>query len=142
MIFLSIIILLLLTCAVILWNIRAGIKELNEIKTGDRIEGNVIEVQGEEYEIIFGKTSVRVVDSYKVKDRADRLRIIKAIQNELTAQGLSTRTTTSMEGEWLFHNIAYATCGIQQAKDVDLEYDRDKRWYVVLISEILGVTGL
>lgn len=135
-------ILILMTCAVILWNIRAGIKELNEIKTGDRIENNVIEVQGEEYEIIFGKTSVRVVDSYKVKDRADRLRIIKAIQYELLAQGLSTRETTSMEGEWLFHNIAYATCGIKQAKDVDLEYEKDERWYVVLISEILGVTGL
>lgn len=91
-------ILILMTCAVILWNIRAGIKELNELKTGDRIENSVIEVQGEEYEIIFGKTSVRVVDSYKVKDRADRLRIIKAIQYELSAQGLSTRETTSMEG--------------------------------------------
>lgn len=125
-----------------LWNIRAGIKELNEIKTGDRIESNVIEIQGEKYEIIFGKTSVRVVDSYKVKDRADRLRIIKAIQYELSAQGLSTRETTSMEGEWLFHNIAYATCGIEQAKDVDLEYKKDERWYAVLISEILGVTGL
>lgn len=106
-------ILILMTCAVILWNIRAGIKELNELKTRDRIENSVIEVQGEEYEIIFGKTSVRVVDSYKVKDRADRLRIIKAIQYELSAQGLSTRETTSMEGEWLFHNIAYATCGIR-----------------------------
>ena len=135
-------ILILMTCAVILWNIRAGIKELNELKTGDRIENSVIEVQGEEYEIIFGKTSVRVVDSYKVKDRADRLRIIKAIQYELWAQGVSTRETTSMEGEWLFHNIAYATCGIKRAKDVDLEYEKDKRWYVVLISEILGVTGL
>ena len=134
-------ILLLLTCAVILWNIRAGIKELNEIKTGDRIERNIIEIQGEEYKIIFGKSSVRVVDSYKVKDRADRLRIIKAIQHELSAQGLSTRETTSMEGEWLFHNIAYATCGIRQAKDVDLEYKKDERWYVALISEILGITG-
>ena len=131
-----------MTCAVILWNIRAGIKELNEIQTGDRIENSIIEIQGEKYEIIFGKTSVRVVDSYKVKDRADRLRIIKAIQYELSAQGLSTRETTSMEGEWLFHNIAYATCGIEQAKDVDLEYEKDERWYVVLISEILGVTGL
>lgn len=112
------------------------------MKTEDRIERNVIEIQGEEYEIIFGKMSVRVVDSYKANDRADRLRIIKAIQYELSAQGLSTRETTSMEGEWLFHNIAYATCGIKQAKDVDLEYDKDKRWYVVLISEILGVTGL
>lgn len=131
-----------MTCAVILWNIRAGIKELNEIKTGDRIESNVIEIQGEEYEIIFGKTSVRLVDSYKVKDRADRLRIIKAIQNELSEKGLSTRETTSMEGEWLFHNIAYAIGGFEQAKDVDLEYEKDERWYVVLISEILGVTGL
>lgn len=130
-----------MSCAVILWNIRAGIKELNEIKTGDRIERNVIKMQGEEYEIIFGKKSFRVVDSYKVKDRADRLRIIKAIQHELKAQGLSTRETTSMEGEWLFHNIAYATCGIEQAKDVDLEYEKDERWYVVLISEILGITG-
>lgn len=131
-----------MTCAVILWNIRAGIKELNEIKTGDRIENSIIEIQGEKYEIIFGKTSVRVVDSYKVKDRADRLRIIKAIQYELSAQGLSTRETTSMEGEWLFHNIAYEIGGFEQAKDVDLEYERDSRWYIFVVSEILGVTGL
>ena len=83
-----------------------------------------------------------MVDSYKVKDRADRLRIIKAIQHELSAQGLSTRETTSMEGEWLFHNIAYMANGVENAKDVDLEYEKDERWYVVLISEMLGVTGL
>lgn len=126
----------------VLWNIRAGIAELNELRTGMRVEEGIVEVYGEEYKITFGKNAVSITDSYKVKTRADRLKVIKAIQNELRERGLSTRTTTSMEGEWLLHNIVYQINGMQKAKDVDLEYEKDKRWYVALPSEVLGVTGL
>ena len=134
-------VILLLFCVGVLWNIRAGIKELNELKMSEYVQNGVVEAQGEEYKIVFGKKSVCVVDSYKVKNRAERLKIIKAIQNELTAQGLSARSTTSMEGEWLLHNIVYQASGLNRAKDVDLDYQKDKRWYVVIVSEILGVTG-
>lgn len=126
----------------VLWNIRTGIAELNELRTGMRVEEGIVEVYGEEYKITFGKNAVSITDSYKVKTRADRLKVIKAIQNELRERGLSTRTTTSMEGEWLLHNIVYQINGMQKAKDVDLEYEKDKRWYVALPSEVLGVTGL
>lgn len=126
----------------VLWNIRAGIAELNELRTAMRVEEGIVEVYGEEYKITFGKNAVSITDSYKVKTRADRLKVIKAIQNELRERGLSTRTTTSMEGEWLLHNIVYQINGMQKAKDVDLEYEKDKRWYVALPSEVLGVTGL
>ena len=126
----------------VLWNIRAGIAELNELRTGMRVEEGIVEVYGEEYKITFGKNAVSITDSYKVKTRADRLKVIKAIQNELRERGLSTRTATSMEGEWLLHNIVYQINGMQKAKDVDLEYEKDKRWYVALPSEVLGVTGL
>lgn len=126
----------------VLWNIRAGIAELNELRTGMRVEEGIVEVYGEEYKITFGKNAVSITDSYKVKTRADRLKVIKAIQNELRERGLSTRTTTSMEGEWLLHNIVYQINGVQKAKDVDLEYEKDKRWYVALPSEVLGLTGL
>ena len=129
-------------CVGVLWNIRAGIAELNELRTGMRVEEGIVEVYGEEYKITFGKNAVSITDSYKVKTRADRLKVIKAIQNELRERGLSTRTTTSMEGEWLLHNIVYQINGMQKAKDVDLEYEKDKRWYVALPSEVLGVTGL
>ena len=129
-------------CVGVLWNIRAGIAELNELRTGMRVEEGIVEVYGEEYKITFGKNAVSITDSYKVKTRADRLKVIKAIQNELRERGLSTRTTTSMEGEWLLHNIVYQINGVQKAKDVDLEYEKDKRWYVALPSEVLGVTGL
>ena len=131
-----------LLCVGVLWNIRAGIAELNELRTGMRVEEGIVEVYGEEYKITFGKNAVSITDSYKVKTRADRLKVIKAIQNELRERGLSTRTTTSMEGEWLLHNIVYEINGMQKAKDVDLEYEKDKRWYVALPSEVLGVTGL
>ena len=133
---------LLLICAGILWNIRAGMAELNELRTSTRVEEGIVEVSGEEYKITFGKNAVSITDSYKIKTRADRLKVIKAIQNELRAQGLSTRTTISMEGEWLLHNIVYQINGMQKAKDVDLDYEKDKRWYVAVPSEILGVTGL
>ena len=133
---------LLLICAGILWNIRAGMAELNELRTSTRVEEGMVEVSGEEYKITFGKNAVSITDSYKIKTRADRLKVIKAIQNELRAQGLSTRTTISMEGEWLLHNIVYQINGLQKAKNVDLEYEKDKRWYVAVPSEILGLTGL
>ena len=133
---------LLLICAGILWNIRAGMAELNELRTSTRVEEGIVEVSGEEYKITFGKNAVSITDSYKIKTRADRLKVIKAIQNELRAQGLSTRTTISMEGEWLLHNIVYQINGLQKAKNVDLEYEKDKRWYVAVPSEILGLTGL
>ena len=126
----------------VLWNIRAGIAELNELRTGMRVQEGIVEVYGEEYKITFGNNAVSITDSYKVKTRADRLKVIKAIQNELRERGLSTRTTTSMEGEWLLHNMVYQISGMQKAKDVDLEYEKDKRWYVALPSEVLGVTGL
>ena len=133
---------LLLICAGILWNIRAGMAELNELRTSTRVEEGMVEVSGEEYKITFGKNAVSITDSYKIKTRADRLKVIKAIQNELRAQGLSTRTTISMEGEWLLHNIVYQINGLQKAKNVDLEYEKDKRWYVAVPSEILGLTGV
>ena len=133
---------LLLICAGILWNIRAGMAELNELRTSTRVEEGIVEVSGEEYKITFGKNAVSITDSYKIKTRADRLKVIKAIQNELRAQGLSTRTTISMEGEWLLHNIVYQINGLQKAKNVDLEYEKDKRWYVAVPSEILGLTGV
>ena len=126
----------------VLWNIRAGIAELNELRTGMRVEEGIVEVYGEEYKITFGKNAVSITDSYKVKTRAERLKVIKAIQNELRERGLSTRTTTSMEGEWLLHNIVYQINGLQKAKNVDLEYEKDNRWYVAVPSEILGLTGL
>ena len=133
---------LLLIHACILWNIRLGITELNELRTNEYVEEGAVEVQGEEYRIVFGKTSVCVVDSYKITERSERLRIIKAIQNELAVRGISKRQTTSMEGEWLLHNIAYQIIGSRRAKDVDLEYEKDRRWYVALLSEFLALTGL
>ncbi len=103
---------------------------------------NTVEVNGESYTVVFGKCSVQIKDSYKIKTRADRLAVLAVIRNELQAQGLSDRTLTSMEGEWVLHNIAYRLGERKSSADVDLDYDRDPRWYVALLSEMLGKTGM
>lgn len=47
-----------------------------------------------------------------------------------------------MEGEWVLHNIAYCLRERLHSTDLDLDYDRDPRGYVAILSTILGNIGL
>ena len=135
--------LLLIARIVIACNVHKALKEINQANlTAYALTENTIEVNGESYIVVFGKNSVQIQNSYKIKDRADRLAVLAVIRNKLQAQGLSSRTLTSMEGEWVLHNIAYSLGERKSSPDVDLDYDRDPRWYVALLSEMLGKTGL
>lgn len=136
-------VLLLIARIVIACNVHKALKEINQANlTAYALTENTIEVNGESYIVVFGKNSVQIQNSYKIKDRADRLAVLAVIRNELQAQGLSSRTLTSMEGEWVLHNIAYSLGERKSSPDVDLDYERDPRWYVALLSEMLGKTGL
>lgn len=136
-------VLLLIIRIVIACNVHKALKEINQVQlTEYALTENTIEVNGENYSIVYGKNSVQIKDSYKIKDRADRLAVLAVIRNELQVQGLSSRSITSMEGEWVLHNIAYRLGERKSSPDVDLDYDRDPRWYVAILSEMLGKTGL
>lgn len=126
-----------------LCNIRSGLKEMDEARTnGITMSDNTVEVRGELYEIKFGATAVRVCNSYRATKRSDRLAVIIAIREELTARGIPCRSVSSMEGEWVLHNIAYGLGERKHTTDVDLDYEGDKRWYIAAASEVLGWTGL
>ena len=136
-------VLLLITRIVIACNVHKALKEINEVQIAEyTLTENSIEVTGESYTIVFGKSSVQIQNSYKIKDRTDRLAVLAVIRNELQVKGLSSRSLTSMEGEWVLHNMAYRLGERKSSPDVDLDYDRDPRWYVAILSEMLGKTGL
>ena len=136
-------VLLLITRIVIACNVHKALKEINEVQIAEyTLTENAIEVNGESYTVVFGRNSVQIENSYKIKDRADRLAVLAVIRNQLQVQGLSSRSITSMEGEWVLHNKAYCLGERKSSPDVDLDYERDPRWYVALLSEMLGKTGL
>lgn len=115
---------------------------MDEARENDvRITGEFVEVGGKNYRLKFGNTSVCVYDSYFAENRWERLAVIVAIRDYLSEQGLLMRSASSMEGEWLLHNIAYKMGERKHAKDLDLEYAQDSRWYIAVASKIIGVTG-
>lgn len=127
---------------IILLNIRSGLKEMDEMRTnGISMSESAVEIRGEQYEIQFGTKAVKVCNSYRITSRSDRLAVIMAIRETLKERNLPCRSVSSMEGEWLLHNIAYQFGEHDHAADVDLEYEGDRRWYVAALSEMLGFTG-
>lgn len=136
-------VLLLITRIVIACNVHKALKEINEVQIAEyTLTENAIEVNGESYTVVFGRNSVQIKNSYKIKDLADRLAMLSVIRNQLQVQGLSSRSITSMEGEWLLHNMVYCLGERKSSPDVDLDYECDPRWYVAILSEMLGKTGL
>ncbi len=124
-------------------NIRQSLTAINQATCSDYIlTDTTLEVSGKQYEVIFSLSSVQIKNSYRITEKGERLAVLMAIRTELQRRGLSTRKITSMEGEWVAHNIAYRTWKNDAAKHVDLDYKKDRRWYVALISDLLGSMGV
>ena len=81
----------------------------------------------------FEPDRVTLVDSYRVRSRADRMKICEL----LSASGLTDRTANSLCAEWKFHNAAY-TLHIRRgsAKDADLDYRQDTRRLVRTATKV------
>lgn len=87
--------------------------------------------QTQEIHIIKTDSGVRIIGSYLVTDPYDRLRTTMILERT----GLFEHSAQHMASEWVFHNkLAWAYKG---AKDADLEYTTDSRWYVEVISGVL-----
>lgn len=116
---------------------------MNEIKANSVAEIiDSIEIGSEKYRVVFGANSVKIVDSFRIERRKDRLTVIAAIRRESARRGFEmTRSVGDMEGEWLLHNIAYALGERRHAQDVDIDYTGDRRWYVAFFGNLLGKTG-
>ena len=95
-------------------------------------------------ELQFGKSSVKIKDAYRVSTIKDQTKVILFIHQYLDERNQPlTRTVTDYVGEYRLHCKLYEW-GYEEerTKDVDLEYDRDPRWYVNSCSRLLGFTGL
>ena len=85
--------------------------------------------------------SVRIVDCDKFPTKEQVKEIIDNIFLVVVEEGYEIkRSKKDMCGELYLH-IIFAKLGIayKSAKDADLEYDRDPRWYVRLGSKILSI---
>lgn len=89
-----------------------------------------------ECEIIFGKYTAEIIDSYKVDSQYDRHRICAIISRT----GLTARDYENLSAEWMLHNAAWEMhVGRSHAKDVSLDYDRDPRAVVYLATELFDM---
>lgn len=98
---------------------------------------------GKEVKIIFGEESVQVVDSYTL-NRKERLDVLCFIRYCLKEKEIDcNRTIQNMEGEMITHNFLYKLgYKPRNTKDTDLDYVKDKRWYVNVATVIMQILGL
>lgn len=77
--------------------------------------------------LTFGETAFKITYSYMVKSWQDRQRICAILAHT----GATSRDCENMAAEWRFHNVAHALrLRRRSARDVDIDYERDNRWYV------------
>lgn len=97
---------------------------------------------GEEVEITFASSTVKVNDCYKLqkKERIETLKFIMYYmkENEITTR----RTINNLEGELLAHRMSYFL-NIKKANaiDADLDYIKDSRWYVNAVTMLFEISG-
>lgn len=96
---------------------------------------------GNAAKITFGKNAVKIENSYRFTKK-ERIEILCFIRRCLSVQNV-TVSLSDMSGEWAVHNIAYAF-GIERERtaDADLDYSKDKRFYVAVFSAVCGFMGL
>ena len=101
----------------------------------------VLELEGTEVVLQFGKDSVKVVNSYVIENKETQLQTVLFIRKYLSKQ--TPRQTTDLLGEFRLHNALYRL-GIrrQQTGESDLDYIKDKRWYIDVVGKILGLMGI
>ena len=111
------------------------------------IEGSAASTQlpsGQTVDLHFRENNVEVADSYVCTNIEDCYAIVFAIKSYAQENGIEiVRSNTDMVGELRLHNFLY---GIGYKPDetgiADLEYIRDRRWYVNVASRMIGWTGL
>ena len=98
---------------------------------------------GKERTMLFGETSVKVKNTYEVKEKKDIKEIVLFIRWYADQKGYKvTRKDEDIIGECRLHNYLYELgYKKEQTRDSDLEYDKDKRWYVAVISKMIGWLG-
>ena len=83
--------------------------------------------------IEFQSYFAEIFDAYLVSSRTLRLQICEIIRRT----GKTARTSENLAAEWVLHNLSYAVRFFPNAsKDVSLDYKKDPRFPVALISYV------
>ena len=100
--------------------------------------------QGKEITLQFGKDSVKILRSYQLMDIQSIYGTVMFIRFYVDEKGYEvSRKITEMYGEIRLHNIAY-NLGYKRKRtvDCDLDYAPDRRWYVNVLSKLIGWIGI
>lgn len=95
---------------------------------------------GETATLRFGEGSVRVEQSFRWEEKEQIMEIIMFVRSYTQAHGYKMeRAATDLYGEYKLHNFLYAMGYKRESTEsCDLDYISDRRWYVNVISKILG----
>ena len=99
---------------------------------------------GEIVELHFRENNVEITDSYECKSIEDCYAVIFAIKAYARENGKEIiRSNADMAGELRLHNFLYEI-GYKhnETGTADVEYIRDRRWYVNVAGRMIGWTGL
>ena len=99
---------------------------------------------GQEIPIQFNEQNVRVLNGKQKIRRKESVEIVRFIRVYAKKNGYEfRRTNTELYGEYRLHVILYRLgYKRKQTGIADLEYGKDKRWYVERISKIIGWVGI
>ena len=93
----------------------------------------ILRPHGESCAVQFEPDRVTLIDSYRVRSRADRMKLCRL----LAESDLTERSAESLCAEWRMHNAAYALhIRRSSAKDADLDYQQDSRRLVRAVTGI------
>lgn len=91
---------------------------------------------GPECKVQFYDDAAKIKNSYLVHSELVRHRVCAVIANT----GLTARSFENMSAEWLLHNICYHLhIRRSSAVDADLDYTRDRRFIVRLLTKIMDI---
>ena len=98
---------------------------------------------GKEIAIRFSEKSARVYDGYTANGKVESIEIVSFIRWYAEQKDYEiSQSYTEMYGEYRLHNALYRLgYKRKQASDSDLDYEKDKRWYVNAVSKIIGRSG-
>ena len=91
---------------------------------------------GPECKVEFYNDAVKIKNSYLVRSELIRHRVCAVIAHT----DLTARSFENMSAEWLLHNICYKLhIRRSSAVDADLDYTRDRRFIVRILTEIMDI---
>lgn len=93
---------------------------------------------------IFGNKSVKVVNSYQATSKEESISVALFIRYYTRLNGIETaRSNTDFTGEYRLHNCLYRLgYKRKQTESADIDYVKDRRWYVNVASTFIGWIGI